>query len=183
MTDLRSPTFPNSFWVGHAGSELHRLEGSSLWDQEEFLGQQWVRTCRAVPACVVGWLWSCQRVQKDGLEQRQHHSVFSSGEFGQGRYISHEETQWGYLPCWACFGAVWSDSKGRAWRGQHLSGSLARRCFEGGVPWGVPVSPAPRAVFSEHWFLCQLLWARPLPGSGVSSGEWAGSMLSCATLT
>lgn len=32
-------------------------------------------------------------MQKDGLEQRQHCSVFSSGEFGQGRYISNDETQ------------------------------------------------------------------------------------------
>lgn len=74
------------------------------------------------------------------LRERQHRSVFSSGEFGQGRYISNEETQWGYLPSRACFGAVWSDSKGRGWGGQHLSGSPARRCFEAGVPWCVPFS-------------------------------------------
>lgn len=32
---------------------------------------------------------------------------------------------------------------------------------------------------SKQRFLSQLLWARPLPGSGVSSGEQAGSVLSC----
>lgn len=127
--------------------------------EEKFLGQQRARACRAVPACGLGWLWPCQRVQKDGLEQRQHCSVFSSGELGQGRNISNEEMQGSYLPSWACFGAVWSDSKGRAWGEQHLSGSLARRCFEGGVSFPVsqsspqpprgPVFPAPLAVASQ----------------------------------
>lgn len=124
--------------------------------EEKFLGQQRARACRAVPACGLGWLWPCQRVQKDGLEQRQPCSVFSSGELGQGRNISNGEMQGSSLPSRACFGAVWSDSKGRAWGEQHLSGSLARRCFEGGVSFPVsqsspqpprgPLFPAPLAV-------------------------------------
>lgn len=121
---------------------------------------------------------------------------------------AHLEETRGCIPSWAYFGAVWSDSKGRAWGGQHRSGSLARRCFEGGVPCCVPfsvshsspqlptgpVSPTPLAVASwsrvsfpaalgELWGACWLHHADLLLQLQRADERWKGFVASCCTLS
>lgn len=72
----------------------------------------------------------------------------------------------------ACFGAVCSDSKG--WGGQHLSGSLARRCFEGDVPWCVPFSVSQSLLPLRLWLLRALV---SFPAAVGKAPAWLGGEL------